>query len=135
MTSPCLPELEAHYTLCSSVYGDHVFVPPDATVDEAFLDAVERGYEDGVLHDCGHLAMERATRKMCFLVAATLNKGTTLGEQELLQLSTEVGLPARLMTSTFEGQTRCLVVAQLDRVEDFDKPPVLVSAVFKRQAS
>lgn len=133
-----LPGLRAHYLLCSNSYGDCLDVPPGISFDEEFLDAVERGYEDAVLHDCGMLVVEKATGKLCFLVVVALNKGTTLTAEQVQDLSSASGLNVKLFEMEASGPgypAYTVVAAQVDKVADFGLVQPLASAVFQLQGA
>jgi len=126
-----LPVLEDRYVLCCSQYGDHTRIPPQALYDEAFVDAVDVGYRDGVLHDCGHLAMERTTGKLLFLVCVTLTAQTRLPESEVQELAKAHGVTLELMQSQGHPYLPATqeITARLERVEQFPLAPRLTQAI------
>jgi hypothetical protein len=80
------------FTFCSDVYGHDIYVP-EVPTDEAnaFIEACRRGYEDGRLHDTGHVVVVKETRQIGFLVTVQIEDTTDLSEETLAAMSASCG--------------------------------------------
>ena len=79
-----LPMSENQYRFCSDIYG-HDFFGYDA--DETFLEACGRGYDDGSLHGCGHLVIDKRTGEPAFLITSRLDDGVVPQNDDLAELA------------------------------------------------
>ena len=85
------PPLSSQYDICSDTYGSHLDVAHGG-FDSDFLDAVEKGYADAVLHDTGHLVQLRSNNQLAFLVTQWLPEGVQVCEEVRAQFLKEHGL-------------------------------------------
>ena len=120
-----LPLVEAKYILASNVYGHDISrVHGDPNAHEAFIDACEEGYDNGPLHACGHVVVERETGRYLFLVTEVIDE-EPIDPADVANIGKTHGVPAALMAFSQEplenggrpGQV-CLT-AIIDNVEQF----------------
>ena len=88
------PYAENTYHLCSSIYGDHI---SGYEGDESFLDACIAGYDNGQLHDCGHIVVDLGTRQPGVLLTRRLEKDTVPDSADLASLRATYGLDFRIL--------------------------------------
>lgn len=123
--------VEVQYTVCSDVYGHRIQLPGPG-YDDSFIEAVEAGYDNGQLHDNGHLVVDKATDKLAFLVTVRLEDDTLITANTLADLSVRYCVPVRLMAMPDGGPglpAYQLIAAQLDRVEQFNIAYALTAAI------
>jgi hypothetical protein len=92
-----LPLVEAKYILASNVYGHEIsrsHGDPDAF--EAFIDACENAYDDGTLHDAGHVVVERETGRYLFLVTQIIDD-EPVAPEDVAEIGASYGIQSSLM--------------------------------------
>jgi predicted amino acid-binding ACT domain protein len=120
------PLVGDQYTLCSDMYGHEFTVPENVKAQASnaeFLQAAIEGYDNGKLHDNGYLVLDKTTGKLAFLVSVTISDDVTIPASALAEISAKHGVTVRAMETGFAGKDwppYQVLVAQLDRVEQFD---------------
>jgi len=68
------PMATGRFRFCSDVYGHDISLPAGdwSDADLAFVDACMEGYDDALLHDCGHVVVD-ADGSLAFLVTVRLD--------------------------------------------------------------
>ena len=132
---PTFPPLASQYYICSDTYGNYLEPAQPGNYDQAFLEAVEKGFEDAVLHDTGHMVQLRSNNQLAFLVAHWLPAGAQVSEEERAQFLKEHGLELKLFQGYFEdddrSKDRLLATVQLDQVEQFPLASGLFAALLR----
>jgi hypothetical protein len=80
---------EGRYTFCSNVYGHEI---TNFEGDEAFLSACEEAYDDGRIHDCGHVVVDRDEGRPGVLLVSRLEQDTVPDPADLAELSVKHGV-------------------------------------------
>jgi hypothetical protein len=120
-----LPLIEAKYILASNVYGHEIkrfHGNPDA--HEAFIDACEEAYNNGLLHGSGHVVVDRETGRYLFLITEVIDE-EPIEAEDVAKIGQAYGLQSILMAFNHEplesggkpGQV-CLT-AVIERADQF----------------
>ncbi|MCE6959284.1 hypothetical protein LAZ40_09485 [Cereibacter sphaeroides] len=128
-----LPLVEGQYEILSDIHG-HDVAPPSAEA-AAFVDACRQGYEDGTLHGHGHVARDRETGLVLFLVVAPVEDGAPVTPRALADLGADLGVPLRRMALARQpleqgrDPERPVITAALGSVRLLDRVPAIVRAL------
>lgn len=97
-----LPLIEAKYLLASNVYGHEISrFHGDVDAHEAFIDACEEGYDNGPLHGCGHVVVERETGRYLFLITEVIDE-EPVEPADVVKIGEAHGVTASLMAFNHE---------------------------------
>lgn len=84
------------YTFCSDVYGHSIDLPDHRDDHIAFAEAAMRAYEDGTIHDLGHVVVHKETGLIGFLLTHRLDAGSVMPDTLLSRIARKLGLPVTI---------------------------------------
>ena len=136
-----LPLLLSRYDICSNRYGDVSIFPKNLVLGDIAEDFVERfiaGCESGMLHDCGHLVVEKKSGNILFMVSERIDDDEFISTEAMLEAEKlfEVDIIQMEMSANGDDKSYKLIAAFLDSSSKFPKAKelleVIISGIKKR---
>ena len=112
------PMIENAYRICSDVYG-HQLNNADGLISDETLERFEQAWDDGLLYDYGHMAINNADNTIGFLVVVPISDTTVPRARELDSFNRNGNLKAECLawpnTPALQGgyysrQSLCITV-------------------------